>query len=290
MITTIENLPLITSALESTDREIRGASKIRWNLRGAVVWAANGLLSAEERGNEVEPAKVRLHTLLCLARRVSEDGFCVTDFDEPNVRLHLNIADDVDVHAEAMRRAKQKALTTRQAGKFLEFHKKEVEMINTQRAERAARVADIIGLCCGYDYTHDTVKGAEGIDQSYDESTIEREIESFNGKLAEVCEQLYWHCDAKANAAFLPAAYTKYVGFKTEALSMLRHLGITEDNLNTRQNILREQVAQQEQAMAISDAALNAEMDAQIAAMNATTASTPEKKAPRRVKAADAHA
>lgn len=275
MITTIENLPLISTALESTDREIRGASKIRWNLRGAVIWAANGLLSAIERNVDLDQPKDRLFTLRSFARKVSEDGFCVDDFDEPNVRLHLGLEDEPDTHGEAMKIARQKVMSTRQAGKFTEFHRKAVEMLEARRTERAARVAEIIDLCCGFEDGH------------YDEDLVEREIESFNSKLAEVCEQVYWHCDAKANAAFLPAAYTKYLSFKDMAASMLRTLGITPEDLERRQNLLRDQVAQQEDAMAKSDEALSVEMDAQIAAMNATTAPTPEKKM-RRIAKADA--
>lgn len=267
MIRSIENLPLITGALEATDREIRGASKLRWNLQAAMIWAANAVITARDRQDiDAEViAKNRLSSIDVMLRTIRQDGFDIS-FDEAVLRRHLGIEERLSGptdHEEAIRMARSRVMVTRQSAKFTEFYNAAKQQLVARRAERISRVADIDALVSNVSNTY------------YDEDSIEREIESLEGKIAEASEMLYWHADQKANVTFLPAAYHKFIGFKTAAMSMLTTLGITEDNLIKRQDTLRAQLKRETDAMNQADEALSGDVDKQLAALNATEAPTP---------------
>jgi len=253
-IASIESLAFISSAAESTDRDTRAYSKLTWNIRSAIIWAANGFITAVENDREIENSRDRLHTLLTVGKLFAESIWF--EIDEPAVRLHLGLEDDSDVHEQAIKQARQKVLATRSAAKFKEFYDAARDRIEERNRERAARVVEIVDLC-----------NSDVPDGEYNEDTIDREIESLEGKIAEVSEAIYHYADMRIAGAFVPATEEKYRSFKEGARMMLGVLGISEDGLLKRQAKLKDQLAQQEAAMRSTDAELEKQMAEQAATM-----------------------
>lgn len=202
--------------------------KLVWCIRGGLVWAANAVLTAYERedGPElVERANAKLGTMHILSAdfRISIP-FDVTVRD---VEAHLGLSKEPDLHEEAKRLAKSRALRTRQVGKLKEFYDLALQSIEEQRNVRRARVSDLVALC---DPCTDIARNAD----DYDEFLVEKEVEQLEGKIAEVCEGILDECEVQLAKHVIPHVITKWQGYRKGALSLLDTLGVTEKSVMDR--------------------------------------------------------
>jgi hypothetical protein len=195
----INNLPLITSALEHYDSKTWGAFKVRSTLTSMVVWAAHKLVKLGDKplrepadqepldsrktagaspaeiaemaidsddADRIAEARVVFATVRDWAREAEEGGFPL-NLSRKAIRKTLNLDQDVDVREEALKLAREKCRRAYSAHRFEEFYHSSLQTLEEQRRVREAMIEDIENLIYSGAYAdlYDREKNTEDVVQ-----------------------------------------------------------------------------------------------------------------------------
>ena len=293
MHTIINNLSLIADAAEYLDRKTGAAWKIRGNLTNSLVWAANAMVRANA-GDSVE-FKARALITLATLRVWMRDANCssfVLDLTPPVVRRTLGLERQVNVHDEACRAARQKCLQTRSAAKFKQYYDAAMASFEEQRRKREESVEDICELLSERATVIDAeladymasflnihVEPGEAVEDEelYDNAAVERQIDSLSETLANALESMYDVCDIELAAAITTSKVQRLTGYFEAIKQMMVVVGIDMTKLATRRAKLEAAVDAEIQVVAQSAQTIEADIETQMAQMQAEVEPAPAK-------------
>lgn len=283
----INNLAQIAAAAEYFDRATGAAWKIRAVLTNALVWSANSYLYALETDSveRIARSMVELSTLRSWARDCDANAFQL-DLLPASVGRTLGLERKVDVHEEACRTARVKCLQTRSAMNFKKFYDAAVAAHEEQRKQRAERVDTIAQLLADNEWRLDHALAdhfetvllikPDGFTLTdadlYDDAAVEAQADRLAETVGNALESMYDECETQLAAAITTDKIGRLSGYSTAINNMLVITGVDMKKLAMRRAKLEEQIAQ---AIGKEAAGVNADVDAQIAALD-TPATEPQ--------------
>lgn len=288
----INSLPFITNACEATDKDTGAAWRIRSRLTGIGVWAANAYLRAHDMKN-VEPsvmanAIVHLSTVRQMLRDVNTNAF-VLDFTDTSVAKTMGVDRTPDLHAEAIKSARNKCQRVRSSTRFKEFYNEALLQLEEQRATKVARVSEITYLLSddGFDFEADVASALQnmgfqvvidgvlvnklGDADLYDEGqyAVERDLESLGETVALAVEAIWNHCNRALGSAITETKITKLLAYREACVQMMPIVGVNPIKLAERAAALDNQLKAAELSLEQDNATMEAEMAAMEADLSA---------------------
>jgi len=312
----INNLAQIADAAEYFDRKTGAAWKIRSSLTNMVVWGCNAHLYALKSGNAERIA--RSMTVVATLRTWVHDSNCnsfALDLTPDAIKRTLGLERVVDVHEEAVRSARQKCIQTRSALNFKKFYNAAIAAFEEQRKSRLEAVESIAELISDVSFTltpslsdyFETFLnmrlGSEASDADlYDEAAVERQADQLAETLGNALEAMYDVCEVELAASITADKVNRLAGYHRAIMNMLVITGVDIKKLAQRRAKLEQLIDAQIDAVGKSVAAIDAEIEAQMAeetnppgtgrgakeAYIAQVEAAPQKPKRQRVKKADA--
>lgn len=279
----INNLPFIANASEALDKDTGAAWRIRSRLTGIGVWAANSYLRCTETKDcdpsAIANAMIHLGTVRSMLRDVRTNAYTL-DFTDSSVAKTMGVDRTPDMHAEAIKSARNKCQRVRSSTRFKEFYNEALNQLEEQRNTRIARVGEIACLLSDDSFAVDfevanALQGA-GINvhqdgelleelsdkDLYDEGhyAVERDLESLGEAVALSVEAMWNHCNRALGSAITESKIEKLIAYREGCLKMMPIIGIDPLKLAVRSAKLDEQLKAAEQALEQDNASLEADM------------------------------
>lgn len=302
----ITNLAQIAQAAEYFDKKTSAAWRIRSCITNMLVWAANSYIRAKHSMDVEQECKaaVRLATLRTWMRDCNESSF-ILDLTPSAVRKTLGLERVVDIHEEACREARFKCFQTRSALNFKKFYDAAISAHTERMRQREENVENIANLLSDNtievthemsDYfkafMHDNIAPGDVEDQKlYDDAAVEQEADTLAECVANALVAMYHVCESQLAAAITTDKVQRLTGYHHGIMQMMEVAGIDTKRLEQRRVALEAQIAAMAQSAKAAVANIDADIEAQLAAMPQPEAEPePVKPSRRRVKAEDTHA
>jgi hypothetical protein len=279
----VTNLTQIADAAEYFDRKTGAAWKIRSSLTNMLVWAANAYTYAAKSDDQQRKfnAMVTLATLRVWADD-SNTSSLVLDLTPATVRKTLGLERVVDVHEEACREARMKCIQTRSALHFKKYYDAAINAFEERRRQREENVETIANLLSDNSFNLDhemidymrTFAGMNpGTDISdvdlYDDASVERQADTLAECVGNCLESMYDVCDAELAAAITANKVTRLTGFHRAIMQMMEVAGVDTKRLAERRIKLEALIDSQMAGVSQSQADIDAQIAAEMAAMAA---------------------
>lgn len=302
----ITNLTQIVQAAEYFDKKTSAAWRIRSCITNMLVWAANSYIRAKHSMDVEQMCKaaVKLATLRVWMRDCNESSF-VLDLTPSAVRKTLGLERVVDIHEEACREARFKCIQTRSAANFKKFYDAAISAHTErmrQREENVESIAELLSdntIAVSHEmsdyfkaFMHDDIAPGDVEDTMlYDDASVEQETDTLAECVANALEAMYDVCETQLAAAITTDKVQRLTGYHHGIMQMMQVVGVDTKRLAQRRVALEAQIAAMADQAKASVASIDADIEAQLAAM-AEPQPEPEAAKPKRtrVKAEDTHA
>lgn len=278
----ISNLPQIAQAAEYFDKKTSAAWRIRSCITNMLVWTANSYLRAKKSMDAEQECKaaVKLATLRTWMRDCNESSL-VLDLTPNAVRKTLGLERVVDIHEEACREARFKCIQTRSALNFKKFYDAAVSAYTErmrQREENVESIADLLSdntIEVSHEmsdyfkaFMHDDIAIGDVEDQQlYDDAAVEQEADTLAECVANALESMYDVCEAQLAAAITTDKVQRLTGYHHGIMQMMQVAGVDTKRLAQRRVALEAQIAAMAQSAKTAVANIDADIEAQLAAM-----------------------
>jgi len=298
----VNNLAQIAQAAEYFDKKTSAAWRIRSCITNMLVWSANSYLRAKHSmdAEQMCRAAVKLATLRIWMRDCNESSF-VLDLTPASVRKTLGLERVVDIHEEACREARFKCIQTRSAMNFKKFYDAAISAYTERMRQREENVENIANLLSDNtvevthemsDYfkafMHDHIAPGDVEDQQlYDDAAVEQEADTLAECVANALEAMYDTCEGQLAAAITTDKVQRLTGYHHGIMQMMQVAGVDTKRLAQRRVALEAQIAAMAQSAKAAVANIDADIEAQLAAMPQPEAE-PTKPKRTRVKATEA--
>ena len=264
--------------------------KIRGSLTSSVIWAAASVHNALRQ--DVAPENLRkrqivLATLRCWARDSNASGL-VLDLTEKSVANTLGVSEDrlkkFDPHAEACRLARQKCMQVRSAVNFKKFYEASMTAAMEQQRQRLEMVDEVANLCSDNGFVlNGEWADAAGFPHIYnhefisdndlaDEATVEDKLDRMSEVIANVCEAMYDECDTQLASAITERKINALTAHMTSIKQMMEVVGVDTKKLAHRKEALAAQLDAQVAILNAQQSSIGANINAQLDAMQADMA------------------
>jgi hypothetical protein len=245
----VNNLAQIADAAEYFDKKTGAAWKIRSALTNMIVWACNSHLYAlkSDSAERLASSMVAVATLRTWIHDSNCNAF-VLDCTPAAVRKTLGLERIVDVHAEAVRIARQKCLQTRSSLQFKKYYEAAIAAFEEQRLTREQSVEAIAEMISDNEFavSHDVashfetfmnmaIAGTTVSDADlYDDGAVERQADTLAEVIGNALEAMYDVCDAELAAAITSDKVNRLSGYLASINNMMVITGVDMTKLADR--------------------------------------------------------
>lgn len=295
----ITNLAQIAQAAEYFDKQTSAAWRIRSTLTNMAVWAANAHIYALRTmdAERIAKSSIKLATLRVWMRDSTDSGLTL-DFTPGNVRKTLGLERVTDIHVEACREARSKCIRTRSATQFKQFYDAAVSAFEERRRQREEAVEEISNLLSDQsmvidhevaDYMNaflnwDVAPGEINDTDLYDDNAVEQQRDQLAEAIGNALEAMWDVCDIQLAAAITDEKIQRLAAYQQGIHHMMGIAGVNRTRLAERRAKLEAQIDAQISDAGVSVKAIDADIEAQIAAMGEPQAETEKPKRTRTIK------
>lgn len=232
----IKNLALIADAAEYFDKKLGSAWRIRSALENTAIWSANTLIHAQRANDKarIVRAAATLGTVRSWIRECNTAGFPI-NITPISVAKVMRVDDDVDVHEEACKIARNHCMRARSATGFKRYYENARVMLEDRISDKSAIAEQIVTLL-QEDHFIDPDGGQRISDSElYDDDAAERELERLTECIAKVLELLEITCEEELEEAIAAGKRERLVMYQNEIRTMMDLIGIDRSAIAARQ-------------------------------------------------------
>lgn len=232
----IKNLALIADAAEYFDKRLGSAWRIRSALENTAIWSANALIHARKANDKarIVQAAATLGTVRSWIRECNTTSFAI-HLTPAIVAKVMRVDDDMDVHGEACKIARNQCMRARSAADFKRYYDKARAMLEDRIADKSEVSEQIVALL-QEDHFIDPDGGQRITDlEIYDDDTAEKELERLTERVGKVLDLLEVTCNQELEEAITSGKRDRLLTYQNDIRAMMEIVGIDQSGVAARQ-------------------------------------------------------